>query len=203
PASFVTSSSNNGDPPPSGNIDTAGRSWGLRDLGLGGGFGAARGLTAALQVGQKLLVDLDIGSLFGDEVFALRGDLDQRFSFGHLAGDANYKIFTTSTDTGIPVGFDGLHLEFTLTGTETFSVAITPNGGGTATFFGSLSNPGEAIVIFSLTGSNNFGDPSEDSFINSISVVPEPSSYATITGVLLLAGAFWRRFRGRNAEPFG
>jgi len=195
---ILTSSSNNGDPPPSGNIDTAGRSWTLADRGPGD-FGAVRGLNAALAVGQKFLVDLDIGSLAGDEVFRLEGSgFGERFSFGHLAGDSNYKIFTTSTDTGIPLTFDGLHLEFTLTGADTFSVAITPNGGSTATFSGSLSNPGDSIVGFILFGSNSLEDPSQDSFINSIAVVPEPSSYATITAILLIAGACWRRFRQRR-----
>src|SRR5438034_7047526 len=64
---IVTSSSNNGNPPPSANIDTSGRSWGLHDP-IGGGFNAARPMNAPLAVGQTFIADVDFSGGPGPEI---------------------------------------------------------------------------------------------------------------------------------------
>src|SRR5436190_8571416 len=100
-------------------------------------------------------------------------------SLGHFGGDQNYRISGAGTqDTVMPLSLDGLHLEFTLTSANTMSVAITPHGGSPSTFTENLFFQGNAIQAVSLHGSSDTLS-SHDAFINSISVVPEPSSYAT------------------------
>src|SRR5437660_1582259 len=68
---FVGSSLTNGAAPPSGGIDTAGKSWGLANA-IADTAAASRKLTGgSLAVGQHVLVDMDNGAAGGLVAFAL------------------------------------------------------------------------------------------------------------------------------------
>lgn len=95
---------------------------------------------------------------------------------------------TGSVDTGIPAG-SSFHLLLTLTGAESYSVVLSPIGGGSPLFSQSgtlrTSTVGTLIdrVRFTDFGTGSAADGSSELFINNLSIVPEPA-----TGAMLLLG---------------
>lgn len=188
---FVGTSQNNGFN--DGNIDSDGKAWGLWANG-GASAQATRPFNGSLSIGQTFVIDMDNGFLdsgswvgftltgFGDP-----GSTDQ-FSFFFQGGASNYKIsvgryvWYSETDTGVGFTSKGVHVEFTLTGSTSYSVAITPNGGSTTVLTGNMviSSPIDHVELYNThagTGS------AYDAFFNNIAIVPEPT-----TAMLVAAG---------------
>jgi len=199
---FVGSSQGNGFS--DGNIDTAGRAWGeyANNTYIAT---ATRPFNGALSIGQTFSIDIDNGFLdSGSSVgFTLTGFGDpgatDQFSFFFQGGSSNYKVsvgrfvWYSETDTGVGFTSKGVHVEFTLTGSTSYSVAITPNGASTTVLTGNMviSSPIDHVELYNYnagTGSAN------DAFFNNIAIVPEPTT-AMLVGAGLVSMIALRRRR--------
>lgn len=193
---FVASSSGNAGGS-SGNIDTAGVSWGMY-ANSGQTASAVRPLTGgSLLVGQKITLSIDNGFIQngGSEGFGLQtSGGSNRLEFFFTGGSSNYTYVdsTGSHDSGVGFTGNGLSFAFTLTGVDTYSLAVTPNGSGTTTLNGTLSGaPGSGIDQLRFFNFNG-GSGSDANFYANLLTVPEPSTYAA--GALPLLGLlFFRR----------
>ena len=126
---FIGSSNGNGFGNGPG-IDSGGSAWGLyanNGQQFPGGASALRGFS--LGIGQKLSIDMDNGFIDSGRTVALRllvgGAI--RFELQFVGGNSNYSVVGGggTVDTGLPFTDGGLHVEFTLTGVDTYSVGIT------------------------------------------------------------------------------
>jgi hypothetical protein len=189
---FVGSSANNGFA--NGNIDVNGKSWGLW-ANSGGLSEATRQFPSALSAGQTFYLKMDNGFVQngGTVGFALRNGSNNRFEFLFIGGNANYLVNDSTTGRNTGVGFTsaGLSLAFTLTGTDSYSLAI--NGGTPMT--GTLAGSGSIDTLRFFNANAGTGS-AYDLFFNSLEVVPEPTNIALMIfagGALVLAGV--RRWR--------
>jgi hypothetical protein len=137
-------------------------------------------------VGSTFTVDLDNGFInTGNAVgFVLRNGnasstvadylTGARFQFYFVGGDSTYTISDNAgaQDTGIPYTGTGLHLELTLTSTDTYTLIVTDNATGvTTTFAGTLAGSG-TLDSLALFNSNAGSGSSFDAFFNSLEVKP-------------------------------
>ena len=192
---FVGSSAANGATPPSGSIDVAGKSWGLSNA-IPDFCKATRPLTGgSLSVGQHVLVDMDSGAVGGFVQFALAAGNAERFSWfvdGSATGTYLYlnqqsPTLVTEINTAIPLTSNGLHLDFALTGPNTFAIDATPSGGALHHFTGALEGtPGSGIDRVELLNYGAGTSPSHDLFFNNLTVTPEPAEMGTIAFLSLL-----------------
>ncbi len=202
-AGFFMGSSSGNAGGSSGNIDTAGVSWGMY-ANSGQTASAVRPLTGgSLLVGQKITLSIDNGFLDtgSSEGFGLQtaGGVN-RLEFFFQGGNGSYSLAdgAGTNATGIPFTGNGLAIAFTLTGTNTYHLEVTPNGGGTSMFNGTLAGVAgtgiDQIRFFDFNGGNNQG--SNGDFYVNLLTVPEPSTWAVgvLTG-LILAGSCARRLR--------
>ena len=183
-------------------IDTSGVSWGMY-ANSGQTANAVRPFTGgSLGIGQEFDFKFDNGFLNSgsSEGFGLQttGGTN-RLEFFFAGGNSDYTLSDLSSfnhDTGIAFTGNGLSFAFTLTSVNTYSLAVTPNGGSTSTFTGTLEGVAgtgiDQIRFFDFNGGNGQGS-NGDFFANSLEVVPEPSTIAA--GVLAVAGAFLLRRR--------
>jgi len=211
---FMDTSSGNGAMPPSGNIDTAGKSWGM-SASNGDTASAVRPFTGPsgarqLAVGQSISLAMDNGVIQtgGMVGFALNDGLGSpRFEFYYLGGDSvdSYKININGTqfNLNLPFTANGFsNITFTLGASNAWSLSITENGvAGTMNYtsasFSALAASNIAqINLFDVnagSATNNFA------FFNSlfINAVPEPS----VTSLLAVATIFggWLFIRRRRA----
>jgi hypothetical protein len=186
----------------SGNIDTAGRSWGMF-ANTSQTVSAIRPLTGgSLLVGQMITLKIDNGFLNNpsSEGFGLQtSGGSNRLEFFFNGGDSDYTIAnsTGNHDTGIGFTGNGLSFAFTLTGTNTYSLDVTPNGGGTTNFTGTLEGVAgtgiDQMRFFDFNGGNGQTGGNGDFFANSLEVVPEPSTW--LAGAMTLGGCFYLRRR--------
>jgi len=199
---FVQSSTNNGagDPGGDGDIDTAGRAWGLF-ASLTPSVGTAlatRPFSSELEPGQQFVVDFDNGYLQnsasppGRAGFSLQNSYGrEKFWFQFTGGDTTCKIVDGSglRDTGIPFTSQGLHVVFTMGGigpTSTYTVQISPSGDDGPTnlpvtisgnLFSSAFDPVQTIDRVQLFNYAAGNDSTADVFFNSMSI-PPPNSGA-------------------------
>src|SRR6266404_2566736 len=137
---FVGMSSGNGAMPPSGNIDTAGSSWGMF-ASNGDTASAVRPFTGPtngrqLAVGQSISLAMDNGVVQsgGTVGFSLNdGNGNPRFQFYYLGGDSvdSYKININGSVFNLGLAFtdNGFsNIKFTLGASNAWTLAITENG---------------------------------------------------------------------------
>lgn len=138
---FIGNSADNGTTP-SGNINTSGKAWGMYANGEKT-TDAIRQFYASMSVDQIFKIDFDNGWIdTGASVgWGLRNSLgEDRFEFYFKGGSANYfinDIRGLDQDTGIGWTDGGMHIEFTLTGLDTYSVKVV-RGTTTNTVSGTL-----------------------------------------------------------------
>jgi len=211
---FMDTSSSNGAMPPSGNIDTAGKSWGMFASSLDTAS-AVRPFTGPngarqLAVGQSISLAMDNGVIQtgGMVGFALNDGLGSpRFEFYYLGGDSvdSYKININGTqfNLNLPFTANGFsNITFTLGASNTWSLSITENGvAGTTTYssasFSNLASSNMAqINLFDVNAGSN---SSEFAYFNSLSInaVPEPSVVSLLAGSAVLSA--WLVIRRRRA----
>ena len=142
-------------------IDTVGnKSWG--SFNSGGVADFNRTINNNLQVGHTLAFDFDnksVGSGGPSVGVSLRNGTTNLFEFYFNGGATSYSINDNSNsnrNTGIPFTSAGLHLEFTLTAANAYSLAVTPlPSGTTTTFTGNLvGNSSNAINTFRVFDAN-------------------------------------------------
>ncbi len=211
---FMGSSANNGSAP-SGNIDTAGRSWGMyangSDAVLNALAVAYRPFTGSLSVGQTLTLAMDNGFIDNSYMvgFSLMNadpatpipvgalpNSNTRFSFSFTGGESTYKLTlgdgmggTTSVDTGVGFTADGLSVAFTLLAGDQYAFSV--NGG--TPFTGSLGGTSdEALNGIALFNYRAGEGSSNDAFFNSLAIIPEPGT-GLLVGLGLLGVALRRR----------
>jgi len=203
----IGSSAGNGAMPPSGNIDTAGVSWGMfasngdtasaiRPFALGGPNASKQ-----LAVGQSISLAMDNGVVQtgGMVGFSLNdGMSNPRFQFYYLGGDSvdSYKININGTqfNLGLPFTANGFsNIKFTLGASNTWSLSITENGVAGTMMFSStsfanlaLSNIAQ-IQLFDVNGGSAVNN---DVYFNSLTIdaVPEPSVMSLLAGSAILSG---------------
>jgi hypothetical protein len=191
---FVSSSSGNGSGT-SGNIDTAGKSWGMY-ANTTNITDAIRPFSGALSVGQSFALDMDNGFIDSGGTpsptvgFGLRNSSNlNRLEFYFKGGDPSY-TYSDSTGThssGIGFTANGLHAEVTLTGIDTYQLKVTPSGGATSTFSGTLADgAGSGIDRVRLFNANAGNGGSNNAFFNSIAVTPEPASLGLLAAASLM-----------------
>ena len=193
-----STSNGNGDGNSDGDIDTAGRSW-FQYAHTGNTAGAVRPFSGSLSVGQTFSIAFDNGFIQngGTVGFGLQNASGNNvFEYYFSGGSSNYTVSSQSY-SGTTSGFsdEGLVLAFTLTASNTYSLAIqylnpANNFGGTGTLF----NPGggQAITqvrIFNFNAGNDGAN--NNAAVNSISIVPEPAT--ALLGSLGLLALLRRR----------
>ena len=186
----------------SGNIDTAGRSWGMYGGSGGGGSGESdaygflkdgAGNDQALSVGPALSIIIAVNWRTGYRGFAARDAGGTELFTLNIGGD-DYVVYNAATGNG-SIGNawsdnTAFHIAVTQTSTGGGTWAITRSGGvsdyDSGTYNGSVAN-------FKLyVGQTDAGSPN-DFFANSVAVtmVPEPGT-AALLGLGALA-MLWRR----------
>ena len=159
---FVGSSTNNGFLP-SGGIDDGGKSWGAYANSNATASAVRPFASGNLVTGQTFSVNMDNGWVeAGDSV-----GFDLQNSSGQTLLEISYVGFNAassygSTDgtgphsLGVPYTDGGVHVEITLTSATTYSATMTPVGGSTVSFSGTLINPagGQGISQVRLFNAN-------------------------------------------------
>lgn len=180
--------SGTGQPGQSGGINTAGVSFGMY-ANSGQTADARRPLGGDLGVGQTFTFQIDNGYLNnpGSDGISLLAGANARFEFYFNGGDANYTINDASGAHSSGIGYTdgGLTLEFTPTSVSTYILNVTPVGGSTSTFTGSmLGAPSLAdIDTFRAFDYNSSNGTPGNFYVNNLSV-PEPASL----GLLMVGG---------------
>jgi hypothetical protein len=214
---FMGSSTANGSSGSLG-IDTSGVSWGMYANSLQV-VDAIRPLTGgSLLVGQKITLSIDTGLVAstnggdpanngtaGVEGFGLQtSGGTNRIEFFFTGGATNYTLAdgTGTHDSGIGFTTNGLALAFTLTGTNSYALDVTPNGGSTTTFTGSLEG-GTGVDIgrmrfFDFNGAGgDLANGGKYNFYANLLTVPEPSTWLA-AGLSAVASVYLVRRRRRT-----
>jgi hypothetical protein len=203
---FTFTSQNNGHG--DGNIDTNSLSWGLfansgaestavRPFTTGGSNGSN-----VLGIGQQFMVSLDTGFIDNGNSVGISlqngtGANELQFLFVGGQNDYTIKIGATTLDTGIGYTSAGMALVFTQGAGNSWNLSVTPNGGTTSTFSdataGSATLPASDISQVQIFNNNAGNGGSNDSFANSLRVVPEPGVGASLFGAFAMLALFRRR----------
>jgi hypothetical protein len=200
----IGSSTANGDSqPPTGDIDSAGgRAWGLSNVVQTQHLTAIRPLTGSLAVGQHLSFDVD-GICLGpnsEEMYVRLGNasetrwaLDIHVFATHMLY-AGVPSYGTEVSTATP---EGMHVDFSLTGPDTFLATAQVLGADPVVVSGALNGAAGApidqveLLYFSTLA------PEDIFYANNFAVTPEPGLPATCAGLAL---ALTLR-RGRRRTP--
>ena len=150
-----------------------------------------RGFTGgSLSVGQTFIISFDNGWIDNgqSDVLTLESSTGvDRLSFFFTGGNATYEFFDNSgfVNTGIGFSDEGLTVAVTLTGADTYSATVTSLAGGSTNITGTLQNSGSAIDQIQVANNGAGGGSNFDLYVNSLQVIPEPSTMAlTSLGVL-------------------
>lgn len=202
-AHWIGTSTNNGGPPtPNEGIDTSGRSFGSWAQDNGALFEAYRSFGGgALSVGQTFKISLDNGWVepggsLGVGLQNSNGESLWEWYFGGGAGNYTNAAFGGPTDSGYAYTERGLTLAFTLTGSTSFSLAVTSPQNGTTNYSGHLMSAasGQSVDRFRIFNYDTANSSHHDFFANSMEVVPEPGTLALV-GTALISLLLFRRRR--------
>ena len=178
----IASSTSNGDGDSNGDddIDTNGKAFQLVALNASTAYAVRFLDPIPLLVGERVAFDFDAvgtGSLYYASCSLMEyvGTPQQRWAF-HVAGDAtNYAMIDAAgmNSIGIPITDEGVHVEFDLTGANSYTAHVTPLGGAAVERSGTLAQSGDIVAFLCAIGGGGAGNYS--AFFNSV-VVPEPGS---------------------------
>lgn len=180
---FTSSQNGNG---ASGNIDSAGKSWGL--YANSGGISALQRNIAVPMVGIRIVeLDFDNGWIDNNEYAEFRIGT---YRFGFKGGQANYYYDTGAgvQDSGLPFSADGLHAKLVLNGTGGWNFSVTSLATSSVWASAQLSGavyPTQIAVYNSNAGFN----ASNNAYVNNLKVTaPEPVSMIALgMGALAVA----------------
>jgi hypothetical protein len=185
---LIGSSTANGDAQaPAGDIDTPGsRSWALAFVSDSTTITAVRPLTGPLNAGQHIMFDIDGSSTPNSEFMEVH--------LGSASGDRWYvqirptaiAFIGSSQSLVIPPTREGVHVDFTLTGADTYALSANVLGAQPTVVTGTLAGTtGSLIDQVSLQFIELSFVAGDVFYSNSLAVTPEPSG-----GLLLMcAGA--------------
>ncbi|GAB4496711.1 MAG: hypothetical protein OHK0019_28940 [Saprospiraceae bacterium] len=175
---FIGNSANNGDGDgnANGDINTGGEAFGLYG-NSGQTASAVRPFGAALPTGTVFSLKMDNGFIEsgGTVGWGLQNASGENlFEFYFRNGQPDYKTNDLTNEHNTSIGFtdEGLTLQFTLQTATTYQLVVTPIGGASSTFSGSLKNPagGQVISRLRLFNANAGSGSQRDAFFNSLSV---------------------------------
>ena len=178
---FLGDSAQNGAPIPSGNINTSGKAWGLF-ANSGTTASAVRPFTgSALAANEQFLIRMDNGNIQsgGTVGFALQNSSSvNRFEFYFVGGGSDYTINFGGMIINTGIGFtdDGISLVFAQGAANAWALDVTPAGGSTSHFSGTLA--ASDIAQLRLFNANAGNGGANNAFYNDIQVVPEPANVA-------------------------
>ncbi len=175
--------------------DGINNAWGFKDNG-GSAADALRNFNAALQIGDTFRIDMDNGYIdTGATVgFGLQNSTSgqNKFEFFFVGGNSTYTYVDEGGSHSSTIGYtdEGLTIEFTLTGADSYSATFTTRGGAVQTVSGDLGGATDGEDVDRFRGfivQNNTAD-SHILFFNSMEIdsldaVPEPT-----IALLLVAG---------------
>jgi hypothetical protein len=210
---FLATSTTNGvgDPGNDGDIDTAGRAWGLATYTPVSDHEASfafRPFDGALSIGQEFVIDIDMGQpafASGSMGFDI---LDVPTGYGFDLVATTTHIFANGVDTGVSYSDQGFHIVFTLTGADTYSLKIYGVGsdgpsGLLSSTSGSLFLPDGAALTGVRLSSLDTGPNSESwNFFNSMAIIPEPTTFV-LTAAALITLAALRKRKTQWTRPTG
>ena len=198
PFAIESSTSNgDGDSNADGDIDTAGKSFKLVALNDALGYAIRFLDPVPLLIGDRVAFDFDAvgsGSLYFASCSLMEniGTPQQRWAF-HVAGDAAHYAMIDSAGTtslGIPITDEGVHVEFDLTGADSYTARVTPLGGATTVRSGTLASGGDITSLLCAIGGGGAGTSS--AYFNSV-VIPEPGALASALAAVAALAAIAKR----------
>ena len=204
--SFIGSST-----PAAGDINTGGVSFGLYANPGVAFINADRGFASAMSVGDVFSFNLGVNFDNGSKGFNLYsggtgGAQIINFNVGSGAQINAGSGLTVNAGTGLGYNYGGpsalgLTLTYTDATTLTYSVSRTSTQGNQGVLFsgtvtGSFSAP-DAFRLY-VSGTDGGGAPENNLYANSLSVVPEPSTYALLALSAAAAGGYMARRRARK-----
>ena len=163
---------------------------------------AVRPLAAMLQIGQTLSFDMDNGNVATSQVVGMRllssaTDVNTRvFEIRFVGGDANYSLIATpNAATTVPFTREGVHVDYTLTGSNTFSLKATRLVDGSVfTTTGTNANANSIAAVAFKNQLAGTGATADAYFNNlTLSTVPEPATIGAVAMGSLLLGARRKR----------
>lgn len=182
-----------------GNINTSGNSWGLYANPTTAFVNADRGLAQALAVGSTLSFQLALNFDNGNKGFNLfAGSQGEVFNFNVGSGggvsSANASL-TGGAGAGYNYGGNDAVIDFAMTMLSATSFSydisrVSSSGFQGTLFSGSVSGLTEDIsgFRFYVSGTDD-GSSQNNLYINSLSVIPEPSTYAMLVLALFVLAA--------------
>lgn len=180
-------------------IAVNGKSWGLYS-NSGQTAALIYNFGASLAAGESVSIAMDNGFIDTNGVvgFSLQNSSGtNRFEWYYIGGHAvnSYKINDGVQEDVLPnIGFTaaGLtSLQFTQLPGNSYSFAVN----GSPILNTGLALNGSDISRIRIFSFNAGSGGSNDSFFNSLQVIPEPSTYAGLLGAAALSLALWRRTR--------
>jgi len=160
---FIASSTTNGNNP-SGGIDSPGNvSWGSFANNGETGTAVRMFLAGALVPGQIFTLDMDngyveAGGSVGFDLQNASGQTLMEINYIGMNPGGSYGLVdsTGPHSLGVPYTDGGVHAQITVISSTTYSLSLTPNGGSTVNFNGTLSNPsgGQGIAQVQLFDNN-------------------------------------------------
>lgn len=199
PFAIESSTSNgDGDSNADGDIDTDGKAFTMVALNASLHYALRFLYPVPLQIGERVAFDFDALDADADffascAVMEYTGTPQQRWAL-HVAGDRTQYAFVDATgtnDIGVPLSDEGVHVEFELTGTDSYTASLTPLGGATTQRSGTLNGAGDIVAFLCAIGGGGSG--TYKAYFNSI-VVPEAGATASaVAAVLALVLAKRRR----------
>ena len=127
------------------------QSWGMT-VPLGHLIQTYRELSAPMGVGDVLSLDEKDGRGVGGSnssvvIVFTATNINNGVNLSDY-GSGNYQLADGggSRDTGMPISSNGLHIALMITGTDTYSLSLTPVGGAATIFTGTLGNPGNSPI---------------------------------------------------------
>jgi len=178
---FTASSAGNGDGDDNsdGDIDDAGRAWGMF-ANSGGLSEAFRPLNQPLATGETFSIHMDNGFVNGSVGFGLQNSSGENLiEFFFTGGNSNYTLKDASGDinTGLSYTDEGLLFELTLTGTSTYEATISRLTDGSSTSFnGNLMSPvgGQEIARLRLFNVDAGFDAPANLYFNNLQICRLP-----------------------------
>jgi hypothetical protein len=200
----IGSSTANGDSqPPTGDIDSAGgRAWAISGVPQDNRLFAIRPLTGALAVGQHLSFDVDgvCGGPNSDEMVVTLGNAGEERWNLNVTPTSIHMQYAGVTGTGTFISFptvEGLHVNFSLTGPDSFEATAGVLGAEPLLISGTLNGvAGSAIDQIGLSFYSSLV-PHDTLYANNFAVTPEPGLSATCAGLVLALSLR----RGRRRAP--
>ncbi|MGJ8650365.1 MAG: PEP-CTERM sorting domain-containing protein [Opitutaceae bacterium] len=158
---------------------------------FGGTQNATRGLGGDLSIGQTVTIDLaTLGVGTGDFVGVdFRQGATTGIGYNFQGGGSNYNVFSNAGAVDSLIGFSSSFKTIALTNVDGTNYTLSIDG----TDFTSLALANSTTAIDEIRLFNATSGSGNDVLFNNFTVVPEPSTYALIAGILAFTAVAVKR----------